>query len=98
MQWVGKVSKDAKSHTLTTITPFVQTITIIVRLLQYFIKRAVPTWLGLRLSEEKIMRRIILACALTGILAVPALGQGVDPLLGTWKLNLQRPLFHSPKV
>jgi hypothetical protein len=29
MQWVGKVSKDAKSHTLTTITPFVQTITII---------------------------------------------------------------------
>jgi hypothetical protein len=29
MQWVGKVSKDAKSHTLTTITPFVQSITII---------------------------------------------------------------------
>jgi hypothetical protein len=28
MQWVGKVSKDAKSHTLTTITPFVQVITI----------------------------------------------------------------------
>jgi hypothetical protein len=28
-QWVGKVSKDAKSHTLTTVTPFVQTITII---------------------------------------------------------------------
>ena len=29
MQWVGKVSKDAKSHTLTTVTPFVQTVTII---------------------------------------------------------------------
>ena len=29
MQWEGKVSKDGKSHTLTTITPFVQTITII---------------------------------------------------------------------
>jgi hypothetical protein len=28
MQWVGKVSKDAKSHTLTTVTPFVQTVTI----------------------------------------------------------------------
>jgi hypothetical protein len=28
-QWLGKVSNDAKSHTLTTVTPFVQTITII---------------------------------------------------------------------
>jgi hypothetical protein len=28
MQWVGKVSEDAKSHTLTTVTPFVQTVTI----------------------------------------------------------------------
>jgi hypothetical protein len=28
-QWVGKVSKDAKSHTLTTVTPFIQTITLI---------------------------------------------------------------------
>jgi hypothetical protein len=33
------------------------------------------------------MRRIILACALAGILGVPAFGQGVDPLIGTWKLN-----------
>jgi hypothetical protein len=28
MQWLGKVTKDAKSHTLTTVTPFVQVITI----------------------------------------------------------------------
>jgi hypothetical protein len=27
-QWIGKVSNDAKSHTLTTVTPFVQAITI----------------------------------------------------------------------
>jgi hypothetical protein len=33
------------------------------------------------------MRRIILACAIAGALAGPALGQGVDPLIGTWKLN-----------
>jgi hypothetical protein len=29
MQWLGNVSKDCKSHTLTTVTPFVQTVTII---------------------------------------------------------------------
>jgi hypothetical protein len=29
MQWEGKVSKDGKSHTLTTVTPFVQTISIV---------------------------------------------------------------------
>jgi hypothetical protein len=28
-QWVGKVSNDAKSHTLTTVTPFIQVITLI---------------------------------------------------------------------
>jgi hypothetical protein len=27
-QWVGKVSNDAKSHTLTTVTPFIQVITV----------------------------------------------------------------------
>jgi hypothetical protein len=27
-QWVGKVSKDGKSHTLTTVTPFIQVITV----------------------------------------------------------------------
>ena len=36
------------------------------------------------------MRRIILACALAGALAVPAFGQGVDPLIGTWKLNVEK--------
>jgi hypothetical protein len=36
------------------------------------------------------MRRIILACALADILGVPAFGQGVDPLIGTWKLNVAK--------
>ena len=36
------------------------------------------------------MRRIILACALAGILGVPAFGQGVDPLSGTWKMNVEK--------
>src|SRR5262249_23566886 len=29
MQWEGKVWKGGKSHTLTTVTPFVQTISIV---------------------------------------------------------------------
>jgi hypothetical protein len=46
------------------------------------------------------MSRIIIACALAGILGVPAFGQGVDPLIGSWKLNLEKststaPLFKS---
>jgi hypothetical protein len=44
-------------------------------------------------SEEEIMRRIILACALAGILSAPVLGQGVDPLIGTWKLNLEKSTY-----
>jgi hypothetical protein len=39
------------------------------------------------------MRRIILACALAGILGVPAFGQGVDPMIGTWKLNVEKSTF-----
>jgi hypothetical protein len=39
---------------------------------------------------EEIMRRIILAFALAGIFAEPAFGQGVDPLLGTWKFNPEK--------
>jgi hypothetical protein len=27
-QWLGKVSNDAKAHTLTTVTPFIQVITV----------------------------------------------------------------------
>jgi hypothetical protein len=34
--------------------------------------------------------RVILACALAGILGSSAFGQGVDPLVGTWKLNVDR--------
>jgi hypothetical protein len=36
------------------------------------------------------MHRIILACALAGVLGVPAFGQGVDPYIGTWKINLEK--------
>ena len=36
------------------------------------------------------MRRIILACAFAGVLGVPAFGQGVDPILGTWILNIEK--------
>jgi hypothetical protein len=36
------------------------------------------------------MSRIIIIGALAGILALPAFGQGVDPLVGTWKLNLEK--------
>jgi hypothetical protein len=39
------------------------------------------------------MRRIILACALAGILSVSAFGQGVDPLIGTWKLNPEKSTY-----
>jgi hypothetical protein len=44
------------------------------------------------------MRRIIIACAIAGILGVPAFGQGVDPLIGTWKVNLEKSTFvNSPR-
>ncbi len=36
------------------------------------------------------MSRIILACAIGGILGVPAFGQGVDPFIGTWKFNAEK--------
>jgi hypothetical protein len=39
------------------------------------------------------MSRTIIICALAGILAVPAFGQGVDPLIGTWKLNLEKSTY-----
>jgi hypothetical protein len=39
------------------------------------------------------MSRIIFACAIAGVLAGPAFGQGVDPLIGTWKLNLEKSTF-----
>jgi hypothetical protein len=42
------------------------------------------------------MSRIILACALAGILGMPAFGQGVDPLIGTWKMNVEKSTSNSP--
>jgi hypothetical protein len=38
------------------------------------------------------MRRIILACVLAAALGAPAFGQGVDPLVGTWKMNVGKSL------
>jgi hypothetical protein len=43
------------------------------------------------------MRRTILACALTAALGVPAFGQGVDPLIGTWKQNLEKSTSTLPQ-
>jgi hypothetical protein len=39
------------------------------------------------------MRRITLAWALVGVLGVPAFGQGVDPVVGTWKLSLDKSTY-----
>jgi hypothetical protein len=36
------------------------------------------------------MYRFLICTAIAGIFAVPAFGQGVDPLLGTWKLNYEK--------
>jgi hypothetical protein len=45
------------------------------------------------------MRRIILACALAGIIAGPAFGRGLDPLIGTWKMNVEKTtVVGIPKV
>jgi hypothetical protein len=41
-------------------------------------------------GKEENMRCIIVACALASILGVPAFGQGVDPLIGTWKFNPEK--------
>ena len=42
------------------------------------------------------MSRIIIICALAGILASPTFGQAVDPLIGTWKLNLEKSTSTTP--
>jgi hypothetical protein len=43
------------------------------------------------------MRRIVLAFALAFFsLTLPAFGQGVDPYIGTWKLNLEKSTSTRP--
>jgi hypothetical protein len=44
------------------------------------------------------MLRIILACALAVIFAMPARAQSVDPYIGTWKLNLEKTTFVGAPV
>jgi hypothetical protein len=39
------------------------------------------------------MYRVPIWAALAGVIAVPAFGQGVDPLIGTWKLNVEKSTF-----
>jgi hypothetical protein len=39
------------------------------------------------------MRSIFLAIATLSIIATSALGQGVDPLSGTWKLSLEKSTY-----
>jgi hypothetical protein len=46
------------------------------------------------------MRSVLLATTALSVIATSALGQGVDPLVGTWKLNLEKststfPMFKS---
>jgi hypothetical protein len=43
------------------------------------------------------MKRTILALALL-TLTLPAFGQGVDSILGTWKLNLEKTTSTEPLV
>jgi hypothetical protein len=49
----------------------------------------------LKSSEETIMNRMIFALAFFS-LTLPAFGQGVDPLIGTWKLNLEKSTSTGP--
>ena len=59
------------------------------------VRRTMSLWFTTG-NREAIMRRIILACALAGILGVPASAQGVDPVIGTWKLNLEKSTSTAP--
>jgi hypothetical protein len=43
--------------------------------------------------EEKIMNQLGLSVIVALGLTLPAFGQGVDPLIGTWKLNLEKSTF-----
>jgi hypothetical protein len=45
---------------------------------------------------EEIMKRLGLAIIVAIGLTLPAFGQGVDPLIGTWKLNLEKSTSTNP--
>jgi hypothetical protein len=42
------------------------------------------------------MYRVLMCAALAGVLGVPAFGQGIDPLLGTWKFNPEKSQTTDP--
>jgi hypothetical protein len=46
--------------------------------------------------EETIMKSTLFALAFFA-LTFPAFGQGVDPLIGTWKLNVEKSTSTAPQ-
>jgi hypothetical protein len=44
------------------------------------------------------MRSIFLAIPALGVIATSAFGQGVDPLIGTWKMNVEKSTSTLPPV
>jgi hypothetical protein len=45
---------------------------------------------------EEIMKRLCVGIIVAISLSLPAFGQGVDPLIGTWKLNLEKSTSTAP--
>jgi hypothetical protein len=48
--------------------------------------------------EEKLMKQLGLGIIVAIGLTLPAFGQGVDPIIGTWKLNLEKTTSTEPLV
>jgi hypothetical protein len=44
------------------------------------------------------MRSVFLATAALSIIATSALGQGVDPILGTWKMNVEKSMVVGGQI
>jgi hypothetical protein len=45
---------------------------------------------------EEIMKQLCVGIIVAIGLTLPAFGQGVDPLIGTWKLNLEKSTSTNP--
>jgi hypothetical protein len=48
------------------------------------------------MSGVKTMKQLGLSIIIAVGLTLPAFGQGVDPLIGTWKMNLEKSTFTVP--
>jgi hypothetical protein len=44
---------------------------------------------------EETMKRFCLGVVIAAGLTLPAFGQGVDPILGTWKVNLEKSTYNG---